>query len=91
MRYRRIQHVPLRLNSERNLILRQQWAIRFLEHYKKKTWINCDESWLSESNFQRKEWRMSGDNNSVPVGYMAPRISVIVALDNTGSLYLTLS
>ena len=91
MRYRRIQHVPLHLNSQRNLILRQQWTIRFLEHYKEKTWINVDESWLSESNFQRRKWRMPGDNNSVPIAYMAPRISVIVALDNRGALYLTLS
>ena len=33
MKYRKIHQVPLHLNSHRNLILRQQWAIRFLELY----------------------------------------------------------
>ena len=91
MKYRKIHQVPLHLNSDRNLILRQRWAMRFLELYGQKTWLNIDESWLSESNFQRRKWRMPGELNTVPVGYMAPRISIIVGLDTRGNLYLTLS
>ncbi len=66
MRYRRIQNVPLYLNSRRNLILRQQWALKYLELVDRKIFLNVDESWLSESYFLRRKWRARGDNNSIP-------------------------
>ena len=91
MRFRRIQKVPLHLNSQRNLILRQQWAIRYLELIQDKIFLNIDESWLSESCFLRRKWRMPGDNNSVPIGFLQPRISIVACLDSNGNLYLTLS
>jgi len=34
---------------------------------------------------------MPGDNNSVPVGFLSPRISIVVGLDSNANLYLTLS
>ena len=34
---------------------------------------------------------MPNDNNSVPTQFLTPRISVIVAADSNGNLYLTLS
>ena len=91
MRYRRIQKVPLHLNSEKNMILRQQWAIKYLELIDSKTFLNVDESWLSESNFLRRKWRMPGDNNSVPTQFITPRISIIVGADSNANLYVTLS
>jgi hypothetical protein len=90
-KFRRIQKVPLHLNTVRNLILRQQWAIKYMELVRQKTWLNIDESWLSESNFLRRKWRMPGCNNAVPVHMMAPRVSLIVGLSSTGDLYATLT
>jgi len=34
---------------------------------------------------------MPDDNNSMPVGLLAPRISIILGLDSNANLYLTLS
>lgn len=53
MKFRKVQKVPLHLNSDRNIILRQQWAIKYLELVNNYTFLNIDESWLSESNFLR--------------------------------------
>jgi hypothetical protein len=91
MRYRRIQRVPLHLNSVKNRILRQQWAIKYLELIRDKIWLDIDESWLSDSAFLRKKWSMPGDNNSLPVQFVVPRITVITGLDSLGNLYLSLS
>ena len=31
MKYRKVVHIPLKANSERNLILRQQWALKYID------------------------------------------------------------
>jgi len=55
--YRMAKKVPIQSNSERCLILRQQYAIRMLDLLRKGTrCINVDESWLNEPNFTRKMW-----------------------------------
>ena len=55
--YRMAKKVPVQSNSERCLVLRQQFALKMLELLlQQKHVINVDESWLSESSFLRKIW-----------------------------------
>ena len=57
MSYRRARKVPIQGNSERCLVLRQQYAKVMLEQLEQgKRVINVDESWLNESSFLRKIW-----------------------------------
>ena len=57
MRYKKIKTVSLHSNSEKNLVLRQRWAIEFLaQARKKKVFINIDETWLGMSDFRRMKW-----------------------------------
>ena len=52
--YRMSRKVPVQDNSERCLVLRQQYAMRMLPLLKDgKRILNIDESWLNESNFTR--------------------------------------
>ncbi len=54
MRYKKIKTVSLHSNSEKNLVLRQRWALEFLaQARKKKIFINIDETWLGMSDFHR--------------------------------------
>ena len=52
--YRISSKVPVQGNSERCLVLRQQYAMHMLPLLRDgKRIINIDESWLNESNFTR--------------------------------------
>ena len=55
--YRMSRKVPVQGNSERCLVLRQQYAMHMLPLLKEgKRILNLDESWLNESNFTRQIW-----------------------------------
>ena len=57
MRFRKIKTVSLHSNSEKNLVLRQRWALEFLtQARKKKVFLNVDETWLGMSDFRRMKW-----------------------------------
>ena len=57
MRFRKIKTVSLHSNSEKNLVLRQRWALEFLaQARKKKVFLNIDETWLGMSDFRRMKW-----------------------------------
>ena len=55
-----------------------------------KTILNVDESWIGMSDFRRRKWQAPGTTNSVPKLLTADRISMIAALDTTGSVYVSL-
>jgi len=64
MRFRKVTKAPLYLNSVRNMILRQQSAIKILEALEEgKILINMDETWLNEFDFRRMKWREYGTEN----------------------------
>ena len=51
-----------------NLVLRQQFAIKYLEILKKpKIIVNADESWINEFCFLRRKWKVPGTTNSVSI------------------------
>ena len=91
MRYRRIQVVALHTNSEKNRILRQRFAIELVTLLNQgKRIINVDESWFNMCDFRRMKWRAYGDNNSLAKTQVSPRISMIVGIETTGAVYLSL-
>jgi hypothetical protein len=53
--------------------------------------LNIDESFLNEHDYQRRKWRQRGNNNSLGMKAMCPRISVFVAMDNHGDAFISLS
>ena len=55
----------------------------------KKVILNIDESWLDTMDYRRMKWRAYGTTNSVAKKQVAPRISMIMALDTLGNLYAT--
>ena len=57
MSYRKILDGALHSNSEKNLVLRQRWALEFLNLTRhKKVFLNIDETWLGMSDFRRRKW-----------------------------------
>ena len=65
--YKKIKPISWQGNSDRNKILRQQFAQALLAvDISKKTIINIDESWLGKSDFRRFSWAPQGVTNSVP-------------------------
>ena len=57
MRYKKIVPVSLHANSQKNLVCRQQFALKFLELLQSgKTILNIDETWLGMSDFRRRKW-----------------------------------
>ena len=92
MSYRKILKASFHVNSSQNVILRQQWALKFIEMWEAGyTFLNVDETWLGMSDFRRMKWREKGTSNAVPSVVMAPRISMIVGVDTSGNSYVTLT
>ena len=55
--YRMVKKVPVQSNSERCLVLRQQYALKMIALLQRQPRIiNVDESWINESSFLRKMW-----------------------------------
>ena len=91
MRYKKVKAVSWQGNSDKNLILRQQFAKTFLKiDLSHKKIINVDESWLNLTTFHYMSWAPRGRSNSMPIKQMRPRISIIAALDSTGSVLISL-
>ena len=91
MRYKKVKAVSWTANDPKNLILRQQFAKRFLDlDLNKKRIINVDETWLGMSDFRRRRWTFLGRPNSVKKKQMQPRVSMITAVDTDGALYISL-
>ena len=92
MRYRKVNHIANSANSTTSKILRQQWALAFLaSDSKDRVFLNLDESWLGISDFRKMKWQAPGSNNSVAAFQMAPRVSMFIAVDTLGNVYLSLS
>ena len=73
MSYKKVLPVAIKANSERNLVLRQRFALELIELLQKgKTVLNIDETWLGMSDFRRRKWRAAGTTNSVPQLQICP-------------------
>ena len=90
--YRRVRKIPIQGNSERCLVLRQQYALTMLPLLKSgKRIINVDETWINETNFSRKIWCRPDSPGTEPVRAVSPSLSMIAALDTDGRVYFSLS
>ena len=58
---------------------------------KGKRVLNVDESWINQTNFQRKVWAKKGLPASVTCKAVAPRISLIAALDTDGRIFFSMT
>ena len=82
MRYKLVKPISWFENSIKSKILRQQFALAFLEiDLEKKVILNIDETALGHSDFRRRKWRPHRHTNSVAKLAIAPRVSMIVGLD----------
>ena len=91
MSYKKVLPVSIHANSPKNLVCRQQFALKFLEVLLAgKIILNVDETWLGMSDFRRRKWQVSGTTNSVPHLQVIPRISMITGLDSRGQVYMSL-
>ena len=91
MRFKKIQSVSVRTNSEKNLVLRQQFAVNLIQVLNSgKRVLNVDQTWLGMSDFRKMKWRPKDSTNSIPKLSMLPRITMFVGLDTDGEVYLSL-
>ena len=91
MRYRKVVAVSVHANSEKNLVLRQQYAQEIIKLLSMgRIILNIDETWLGMSDFRRMKWRAKGTTNSVAQLQLTPRVSMIAGLDTKGRVYLSL-
>ena len=66
MRYRKLIPISIHGNSQKNLVLRQQFGMKMIQlMLAGKTLLNVDESWLGMTDFRRRKWRAPGTSNSV--------------------------
>jgi len=92
LRYHRMRKVQPRANSERCLVLRQQYALSLLQILDQgKRIINVDETWLNETSFQRMAWCRPEGTGSIPLRPISPSLAMISALDTDGRIYFALS
>ena len=92
MSFRLAKRVPKQGNTERCLVLRQQYAIKMMELLEEgRRIINVDESWLNETSFYRKLWHPKDQVCSVPMQTVSPRLSLIAAIDTDGRTWYTLT
>ena len=91
MSYRKLTSLAIFANSSRNLVCRQQFALKLIDLLNEgKRIINIDQTWLGMCDFRRMKWRIKGTTNSVPQLPLLPRISMFIGLDTEGSVYLSL-
>ena len=92
MRYRKVKRVHFQGNSERCIVLRQQYGKYMMDLLASgRRILNIDETWLNQTDFRHMKWRARNDTNSIPQRGMSPRISVIAAIDTEGKVYFALT
>ena len=53
--YKKVSSIPVQANSERCLVLRQQYALKMIELLSTgKEILNIDESWINQTEFHRR-------------------------------------
>ena len=92
MRYRKVTQIAMSANSERSLVLRQQWVITLLDqNLTGKVILNLDETWLGMSDWRRRKWQRAGQSNSVAAFQLTPRVTMLTAVDTLGNAYIALA
>ena len=72
-------------NSDLNLVLRQQFALKLMEHlHEGKRVINIDETWMNETSHVRRTWAQRDGSGNLKLNSVTPRLSMIAAVDTDG-------
>ena len=91
MRFKKVVHVSIHANSDKNLVLRQQFALKYIELLVSGfTIIDVDETWLGMADFRRRKWRAKKSTKSHAILQVHPRISMITGLGTNSDVYLSL-
>lgn len=86
----KVKKIPKQTNSSRNLHMRQQFGVKMLQLlFEEKRILNVDETWIGQTNFRRSGWQSKFISASEKENSVTPRVSMVVALDNFGDLYLS--
>ena len=92
LKWKRTKWISYNANSEKNLVLRQQFDLRMIDLLHQGFRIlNIDETWLSDTMFIRRKWREHGSTNSVVGNSVSPRLSLILCFDSHGEVYLSMT
>ena len=92
LKYKAVQYTEVQANSERCLVLRQQYALILLGLLQAgKRLINVDESWVDQTSYTRRHWRPIAGQPSLARRSVTPRISLIAAIGTDGSVFLSLT
>ena len=90
-RFTKVKKLPLQANSTRNLYLRKEFAKKMLDLLSdEKRILNVDETWVAATNYRRRVWHPKNQLSSQKINPVAPRITMIAAVDNYGEVYLSL-
>lgn len=92
MSFTKVWYLALRANAPRSLTVRSLYAqemMKLLDQGYRV--INCDQSWLNESDFRRHRWNRKGGLHSQPKHVVSPRLSVFAGIDTAGEAFVSLS
>ena len=89
LRYKKIRKVPLQGNGDRQLILRQQYSLKYLQLPPDKRVIIIDETWLGSHEMRVFKYGLKGLPNSVPAYSQVLRTTLITACDSLGNVYIS--
>ena len=53
--------------------------------------FSIDESWVNDLSWNQRQWHMRGARNSVSKKKVTPRLSLLVAIDDHGSMYMSMT
>jgi hypothetical protein len=92
LRFRKVVATNPHCNSQRSLVLRQQFALRLLNLCEDRPRvINVDESWLGMADYRRTKWLPADVPRTTTKAILSPRVSFLLALDNHGEVYWALN
>ena len=90
--FRKEQLGNAKINCDKNLVLRQQYALIMLAlHELDWTVLNIDESVLSSMRFKHRLWLKKGESGIRSRKTVMPRLSMFAGIDNHGRVYAALS
>ena len=92
MRFNRIKKVAYLANSQRSLVVRQQFAKKMIELMDEGfIIINIDETFLNEGDLRHQKWKVHGESNSIRERSINPLLKVFSAISSDGDVYMAVS
>ena len=91
LKYKQLKYGAPEANTQRCLVLRQQFAIKLLSlMHEGKRIYNIDESWVDRLNYTRGHWHQKFYPKKGQKA-VSPRVSLIACIGSDGSAYYCLT